>query len=142
MDVRNLPLEWLRSHMGLVSQEPVLFACSLRDNILYGRPGSSQEELEAAAKAAFAHDFITSFPDGYAIFSAQPENDTMKYPMRSACRPTFNPGLSCLNLETLGVHDRVKWSTFVVVASWLGRSVQTLNTKPSLTYAEVFRPSI
>ena len=66
MDVRSVPLEWLRGHMGLVSQEPVLFACSLRDNIMYGRPGSSQEELEAAAKAAFAHDFITSFPDGYA----------------------------------------------------------------------------
>ncbi|KAK9861269.1 hypothetical protein WJX84_002505 [Apatococcus fuscideae] len=65
MNVRDVPLDWLRSHMGLVSQEPVLFACSLKDNIMYGRPGSSQEELEAAAKAAFAHDFIASFPDGY-----------------------------------------------------------------------------
>ena len=64
-DIRSVPLEWLRSHMGLVSQEPVLFACSLRDNIMYGRPGSSQEELEAAARAAYAHDFIMSFPDGY-----------------------------------------------------------------------------
>lgn len=65
-DLRSLPLDWLRSHMGLVSQEPVLFACSLRDNILYGDPGASQAEIEAAAKAAFAHDFITSFPDGWA----------------------------------------------------------------------------
>lgn len=51
--------------MGLVSQEPVLFTGSIAENIAYGKPDATQEEIENAAKAANAHNFITSFPDGY-----------------------------------------------------------------------------
>lgn len=64
-DIRTLQLRWLRSLMGLVSQEPALFASSIRDNIMYGKPGSTQEEIEAAAMAANAHKFIKSLPMGY-----------------------------------------------------------------------------
>lgn len=64
-DLRTLQLRWLRSLMGLVSQEPALFASSIRDNIMYGKPGSTNEEIEAAAKAANAHKFINSLPLGY-----------------------------------------------------------------------------
>ncbi|KAA6419418.1 MAG: ATP-binding cassette transporter [Trebouxia sp. A1-2] len=64
-DVRNVPLAWLRRQVGLVSQEPVLFATTIRQNIVFGRPGASQQEVEEAAKAANAHKFITSLPKGY-----------------------------------------------------------------------------
>jgi ATP-binding cassette subfamily B protein len=65
VDVRELPLHQLRTHVGAALQEPVLFTGTIRDNIRYGRPDASQDEVVAAAKAAQAHDFIRSFPDGY-----------------------------------------------------------------------------
>lgn len=64
-DLRTLQLRWLRSQMGLVSQEPTLFATSIRANILYGKPDASQEEVEEAAKSANAHKFIAALPYGY-----------------------------------------------------------------------------
>ncbi|GBG73759.1 hypothetical protein CBR_g17099 [Chara braunii] len=65
VDIKNLQLRWLRRQIGLVSQEPVLFATSIIDNILYGRDGASKAEVEAAAKGAHAHNFIMQFPKGY-----------------------------------------------------------------------------
>ena len=49
----------------MVAQEPVLFSGTIRDNIAYGRDGATQVEIESAARDAYAHDFITGFPDGY-----------------------------------------------------------------------------
>ncbi|KAI4321911.1 hypothetical protein MLD38_035238 [Melastoma candidum] len=63
--IKKLQLKWLRSQMGLVNQEPVLFATSIRENILFGKEGASMEEVMTAAKAANAHDFISKLPDGY-----------------------------------------------------------------------------
>ncbi|MCK6523535.1 ATP-binding cassette domain-containing protein [Myxococcota bacterium] len=62
----ELDVGWLREQVGVVSQEPILFATTIAENIRYGRPAASDAEVEAAAKAANAHDFIQSFPDGYA----------------------------------------------------------------------------
>jgi ATP-binding cassette, subfamily B (MDR/TAP), member 1 len=64
--VQELNLHWLRSNVGYVGQEPVLFTGSIRDNIAKGNPAASQEEVETAARAANAHDFIMSFAEGYA----------------------------------------------------------------------------
>ena len=64
-DVRDLNLHWLRQHIGVVSQEPVLFATTIAENIRYGWDGVTQEEIEAAAIAANAHSFICELPDGY-----------------------------------------------------------------------------
>lgn len=64
-ELKDLNVKWLRQHIGLVSQEPKLFACSITDNIKIGCPDATQEEVEAAARKANAHDFISSFPDGY-----------------------------------------------------------------------------
>ncbi|KAL4715421.1 hypothetical protein ACJJTC_015324, partial [Scirpophaga incertulas] len=64
-DVRSLPIQWLREQIGLVGQEPVLFNTTVRQNIRYGRDGISNEEVEAAAKQAFAHQFIMKLPMGY-----------------------------------------------------------------------------
>ena len=67
--LRTLDPSWLRgSVIGVVAQEPQLFACSIGDNIRYGRPGASDEEVVAAARLANAHAFISRFPDGYATF--------------------------------------------------------------------------
>jgi ATP-binding cassette subfamily B (MDR/TAP) protein 1 len=65
VDIKDINVSYLRSQIGLVSQEPVLFDCSIRENILYGKPDATQEEVEEAAKAANCHNFITEFPDGY-----------------------------------------------------------------------------
>ena len=64
-DVRDVTLASLRSQISVVTQETVLFNDSLRNNIAYGQPGVSQKEVEAAASAALAHDFIMELPQGY-----------------------------------------------------------------------------
>jgi subfamily B ATP-binding cassette protein MsbA len=64
-DVRDTTLASLRSQIGVVTQETVLFNDTLRNNIAYGQPGVSQKRVEAAARAALAHDFIRELPSGY-----------------------------------------------------------------------------
>jgi ATP-binding cassette subfamily B protein len=63
-DLRELKPDWLRRHIGTVAQEPILFSGTIADNIRYGRAGASDAEVEAAARAANAWDFIQRFPDG------------------------------------------------------------------------------
>ncbi|CAM6028755.1 unnamed protein product [Sphagnum balticum] len=65
IDIKNLQLRWLRTQIGLVSQEPNLFATSIKENILFGKDGASLKEVIAAAKAANAHNFILKLPNGY-----------------------------------------------------------------------------
>ncbi len=64
-DVRSVPLETLREGIGVVLQKNVLFSGTIRDNIKWGKPDATDEEVIEACKAAQAHDFITSFPQGY-----------------------------------------------------------------------------
>ncbi|MFZ5822343.1 MAG: ABC transporter ATP-binding protein [Chloroflexota bacterium] len=64
-DLREVTLDSLRSQIGIVLQETTLFSGSIRENIAFGKPEAAQEEIEAAARAAQAHDFILSFPEGY-----------------------------------------------------------------------------
>jgi len=71
VDVRDLPLDTLRSWLGVVPQETLLFSGTIRDNIRYGRPDASDEEVMAAAQAAQAHDFVMGFPDGYDTWVGQ-----------------------------------------------------------------------
>ncbi|MYJ79774.1 MAG: ATP-binding cassette domain-containing protein, partial [Caldilineaceae bacterium SB0670_bin_27] len=65
-DIRGATLNSLRNQIGIVLQESTLFATSIRDNITFGRPDASDEEVFEAAEAAQAHEFIESYPDGYA----------------------------------------------------------------------------
>ena len=65
VDVRALKLGELRKALAMVAQEPVLFSGSIRDNIGYGKDGATAAQIESAARDAYAHDFITGFPDGY-----------------------------------------------------------------------------
>ena len=65
-DIRALRLHDLRDRIALVTQEPFLFDDTIAANIAYGRPGAAQAEIEAAAAAAAAHDFIQALPEGYA----------------------------------------------------------------------------
>ena len=64
-NAREFDLSALRDRMSLVPQEVLLFGGSIRENIAYGKPGVSDAEVEAAARKANAHEFITSFPDAY-----------------------------------------------------------------------------
>ncbi len=66
VDSRALDLEVIRGNMAIVPQEVMLFGGSIRDNIAYGRPGASEEEILAASQRAHCHEFITRFPEGYA----------------------------------------------------------------------------
>ncbi|MFX3623312.1 MAG: ABC transporter ATP-binding protein [Ectobacillus sp.] len=65
VDVRDYDLANLRGHIGIVLQDNILFSDTIRANILYGRPGATEKEMIEAAKAAHAHSFIMSLPDGY-----------------------------------------------------------------------------
>src|SRR5205823_1317969 len=64
-DVRDVTMQSLRSQIGVVTQETVLFNDTLRNNIAYGQPAVSQTQVEAAARAALAHDFIMELSAGY-----------------------------------------------------------------------------
>lgn len=64
--MQELNLHWLRSKIGYVGQEPVLFTGTIRDNIARGNPQATQEEVETAARAANAHNFISEFAEGYS----------------------------------------------------------------------------
>ena len=65
IDIRDYDVKWLRRQIGVVLQEPYLFHGTIADNIRYGNPDATLEEIIRAAKAANAHDFIVGFPDGY-----------------------------------------------------------------------------
>lgn len=65
-DIRDIQLAALRRHIGVVQQDVYLFAGSVADNLRYGRPGATQAQIETAARAANAHDFILALPHGYA----------------------------------------------------------------------------
>ena len=64
-DVRKVTLKSLRDHIGMVQQDVYLFAGTIFENIRYGKPDATREEVIAAAKNANAHEFIMAFPDGY-----------------------------------------------------------------------------
>jgi ATP-binding cassette subfamily B protein len=66
--VREASLADLRARIGIVPQDSTVFSTSARENIRYGRPDASDAEVEAAARAAFAHDFICALPEGYDTF--------------------------------------------------------------------------
>lgn len=64
-DIRSLQVKWLRNQIGMVGQEPVLFATSILENILMGKDRATKKEAIAACMAANAHTFISNLPNGY-----------------------------------------------------------------------------
>ena len=70
-DLRTLNVNWLRSHIAIVSQEPVLFDGSIEENIRFGKPDATDEEVQQAAKMANAHDFIMALPQNYKTISSE-----------------------------------------------------------------------
>ena len=64
-DIKDINVRHLRSFIGVVNQEPVLFATTISENISYGREGVTRQEIEEAAKMANAHNFVTQFPKVY-----------------------------------------------------------------------------
>jgi subfamily B ATP-binding cassette protein MsbA len=65
IDIREFAVADLRRQIAMVTQEPILFNETIRDNIAYGRPDATEDQIVSAARAAFAHDFILRFPKGY-----------------------------------------------------------------------------
>lgn len=65
IDIRDINVLWLRKHIGLVSQEPVLFSRTIKENIAYGLPGATDEDIIRVCKSASAHEFISKFENGY-----------------------------------------------------------------------------
>lgn len=65
VDIKTLQLKWIRSKMGLVSQEHALFGTSIKENIMFGKLDATMDEVTAAAMAASAHNFIRQLPEGY-----------------------------------------------------------------------------
>ncbi len=68
MDIKDVTIQSLRSNIGMVQQDVYLFSGSVKDNIAYGKPGASMEEIISAAKDAGAHDFIIELPEGYDTY--------------------------------------------------------------------------
>jgi len=68
VSVKDASLDELRQRIGIVPQDSIIFSANALENIRYGRPGANDDEVMTAAKAAFAHDFITDLPEGYNTF--------------------------------------------------------------------------
>ncbi|XP_067658455.1 ATP-dependent translocase ABCB1-like isoform X1 [Haliotis asinina] len=64
-NLKELNIRWLRENIGIVSQEPILFGCTIRENILLGNPGATEAAIITSSKQANAHDFISKLPQGY-----------------------------------------------------------------------------
>ena len=73
-DLRDLNIRYLRNHIGVVSQEPVLFATTIEENIRYGRDNVSIQEIEQACKEANAHNFIVALPQVCLLYVIISEN--------------------------------------------------------------------
>jgi ABC-type transport system involved in Fe-S cluster assembly fused permease/ATPase subunit len=103
-NIKNLKVEWLRSQIGLVTQEPALLSLSIRENIAYGR-SATFDQIEEAAKTAHAHGFISSLEKGY-------ETQVKEVPyIYIYCCPTR---LDCLGIGSLVLTFRnsVGWSSW------------------------------
>lgn len=74
VDIREMDLDSLRSHVGIVLQESVLFSGTIRDNIVFGKPDATDEEVIAAAKQAHIHEFIETLEDGYQTKVSEEDN--------------------------------------------------------------------
>ena len=73
-DIKELDIKWLRGHIGLVSQEPALFATTIRENIMYGKDDATDEEVGRAAKLSEAFSFINNLPEGVETQVSQNRN--------------------------------------------------------------------
>lgn len=74
IDIREMGLDALRSHVGIVLQESVLFSGTIRDNIVFGKPDATDEEVVVAAQQAHIHDFIMTLDDGYQTAVSEEDN--------------------------------------------------------------------
>lgn len=93
-DIRGLELHWLRSNIGLVGQEPLLFSCSIRENICYGCPEATEEQVLSAAADSNALTFIQQLPEGLdtqvrhirpsgrGMSCSQPQQQSTQRPLR------------------------------------------------------------
>ena len=88
-DIRDLTLESLRNQIGIVQQDVYLFCGTIKENIAYGKPNASMDEIVDAARKANIHDFIESLPDGYDTFVENAE------PVFPAVRNSGSPLPAC-----------------------------------------------
>ncbi|WP_246469303.1 ABC transporter ATP-binding protein [Cohnella nanjingensis] len=131
VDVKDIPSARLRRQVGMVLQQAVLYSGTIRDNIRYGKPDATQEEVEAAARAAEAHGFIAGFPDGYDTKVGQKGvnlSGGQKQRISIARAILLNPGILILDDSTSAVdlgtesriqsalRERMKSSTRLIIA--------------------------
>ncbi len=82
VNIKEFQLKWLRRQIGLVSQEPALFATTVKENILYGKDGATADEVVDAAKSANAYNFIMQLPQGFDT-----QVNHMNPPVLYVCKP-------------------------------------------------------
>jgi len=133
VDVRDLDTDVLRRSVAVALQEPVLFSGTIRENIRYGRPEATPDDVEAAAKMAQAHDFVLSFPDGYDTELGQRGvnlSGGQKQRVAIARALLVNPAVLILDDST----SSVDVETEAVIQEELERFIKTKSEHPRTTF--------
>ncbi|CAF0902236.1 unnamed protein product [Adineta steineri] len=105
-DLRSISLKWLRSNIGIVSQEPVLFFGTIEENIRFGKPDATDDEVMNAAKMANAHDFIMQLPQNYKTSSGDKLSGGQKQRVAIARALISNPKLLLLDEATSALDNQ------------------------------------
>ncbi|XP_043700621.1 ABC transporter B family member 20-like [Telopea speciosissima] len=135
-NIKSLKLDWLRSQIGLVTQEPALLSLSIRDNIAYGRSNVTSDQIEEAAKIAHAHTFISSLEKGYETQVGRaglPLTEEQKIKLSVARAVLSNPSILLLDEVTGGLDfeaERVVQEALDILM--LGRSTIIIARRLSL----------
>ncbi|OWF55459.1 Multidrug resistance protein 1 [Mizuhopecten yessoensis] len=127
-NLKDLNVKWLRQHIGVVSQEPVLFATSIEENIRFGWDGATQDQIIAAAKMANAHDFIMELPEVHMVLKSLSYTEVKGKSLVLIARLTYRRPLIRLESQCQTLKSKARAGRTTVVVAHRLSTIKTADT--------------